>query len=37
MEIFEKKALESFPLKPLRWKRFVDDTNVLWPHEKEEL
>jgi len=24
-------------LKPLIWKRFVDDTNVLWPHGKEEL
>jgi hypothetical protein len=37
MENFEKRALDSFPLKPLRWKRFVDDTNVLWPHGKEEL
>jgi hypothetical protein len=37
MENFEKKALDSFPLKPLRWKRFVDDTNVLWPHGKDEL
>jgi hypothetical protein len=37
MENFEKKALDSYPLKPLRWKRFVDDTNVLWPHGKEEL
>jgi hypothetical protein len=32
-----KKPLDSFPLKPLRWKRFVDDTNVLWPHGKDEL
>jgi hypothetical protein len=31
------KSLDSFPLKPSRWKRFVDDTNVLWPHGKEEL
>ena len=37
MENFEKKALDSFPLKPSRWKRFVDGTNVLWPHGKEEL
>jgi hypothetical protein len=37
MEHFEKKSLDTYPLKPLRWKRFVDDTNVLWPHGKEEL
>jgi hypothetical protein len=37
MEKFEKKAIDSYPLKPLRWKRYVDDTNVLWPHGKEEL
>jgi hypothetical protein len=37
MEKFEKKSLDSYPLKPLRWKIFVDDTNVLWPHGKEEL
>jgi hypothetical protein len=37
MENFEKKSLDSFPLKPLRWKIFVDDTNVLWPHGKDEL
>jgi hypothetical protein len=37
MENFEKKALDSFPLKPSRWKRYVDDTNVLWPHGKDEL
>jgi hypothetical protein len=36
MENFEKKSLHSFPLKPLRWKRYVDDTNVLWPHGKLE-
>ena len=37
MENFEKKSLDSFPLKPLRWKRFIDDTNVLWPRGKHEL
>jgi len=37
MENFEKKSLDSHPMKPLRWKRFVDNTNVLWPHGKEEL
>jgi hypothetical protein len=37
MEKFEKIALETYPLKPSRWKRYVDDTNVKWPHGKEEL
>jgi hypothetical protein len=29
MEKFEKRALESYPLKPSRWKRYVDDTNQM--------
>ena len=37
MEKFEKKALEAYPLKPKLWKRYVDDTNVLWPHGEQEL
>jgi hypothetical protein len=37
MEKFEKNSLETYPLKPSRWKRYVDDTNVKWPHGKEEL
>lgn len=37
MEYFEKKALESYPLKPAWWKRFVDDTNIKWTHGKAEL
>ena len=37
MEKFEKEALNSYPLKPSRWKRYVDDTNVLWPHGEIEL
>eukprot|EP00253_Pinus_taeda_P032352 PITA_32352 len=37
MEYFEKKALESYPLKPAWWKRFVDDTNIKWTHGKPEL
>jgi len=36
MEYFEKKALESYPLKPAWWKRFVDDTNLKWTHNREE-
>jgi hypothetical protein len=37
MESFEKKAIDSYPPKPLRWKRYINDTNVLLPHGKEEL
>jgi retron-type reverse transcriptase len=37
MEKFEKNSLESYHLKPSRWKRYVDDTNIKWPHGKEEL
>ncbi|XP_059067539.1 uncharacterized protein LOC131044502 [Cryptomeria japonica] len=32
MEHFEEVALHSFPLKPKWWKRYMDDTNVCWPH-----
>ena len=37
MEKFEKEALKSYPLKPSLWKRYVDDTNVIWPHGENEL
>jgi len=37
MEKFEKNSLESYPLKPFKWKRYVNDTNIKWPHGKEEL
>ena len=37
MEKFEREALDSYPLKPSRWKRYVDDTNVVWPHGEDEL
>ena len=37
MEYFEGVALFSFPLKPKWWKRYVDDTNVCWPHGLEKL
>ena len=37
MEDFESKALSSALHQPKLWKRFVDDTCVVWPHGKEEL
>ena len=32
MEMFEKCVIDLFPLKPKRWKCYVDDTDVVWPH-----
>jgi hypothetical protein len=32
MEDYEKAALESAPLKPRCWFRYVDDTFVIWQH-----
>ena len=37
MEKFEKKSLDTYPLKLKLWKRYVDDTNVIWPHGEQEL
>jgi predicted GIY-YIG superfamily endonuclease len=37
MESFEQKALESAPLKPSCFYRYVDDTFVIWPHGRNAL
>jgi hypothetical protein len=37
MEDFEKTALESTPIKPTCWFRYVDDTFVIWPHGPDQL
>lgn len=37
MKDFESKALNSSRLLPKLWKRYVDDTNVIWSHGQEEL
>ena len=37
MEYFESRALSSSIFKLKLWKRFVDDTCVVWPHGKEKL
>jgi hypothetical protein len=30
-------AINASPLKPEQWRRFVDDTNFIWPHERDSL
>ena len=30
MDRFETKALDNYPLKPLIWKRFIDDIFLIW-------
>lgn len=37
MEDFKSKALASSCLPPKLWKRFVDDTGVIWSHGQEDL
>ena len=35
MEFFEELALNSAPLKPPLWLRYVDDIFILWPHQDD--
>ena len=37
MDRFENKALDNYPLKPLIWKRFIDDIFLIWTHGEESL
>jgi hypothetical protein len=37
MERYEHRAFHSLILKPKWWKRYVDYTNVNWPHDLESL
>ena len=37
MERFEQMAHKSFPFTPEEWKRYVDDTNVIWSHDQDKL
>ncbi|GJQ71095.1 hypothetical protein Trydic_g1001 [Trypoxylus dichotomus] len=36
-EEFERRAMDSYELKPKMWLRYVDDTFVIWPHGEEEI
>ena len=35
MEFFEKLGIDTTPLKPKMWKRYIDDTFVVWEHGLE--
>ena len=37
MDRFESKALNNYPLKPLIWKRFIDDIFLIWTHGEDSL
>lgn len=37
MESFERKALSLARLTPTMWRRYLDDTFVLWPHGADQL
>ena len=37
MDRFETEALAGFPLKPLTWKRFIDDIFMIWTHGEQSL
>ena len=37
MESLEEKLLETAPLKPKYWRRYVDDTFVVWQHGRHTL
>ena len=37
MDRFETKALDGYPLKPLTWKRFIDDIFMIWTHGEDSL
>ena len=37
MDKFRTKTLEQYPLKPLIWKRFIDDIFMIWTHGEQEL
>ena len=37
MDRFETKALAGYPIKPLTWKRFIDDIFLVWTHGEESL
>lgn len=37
MKMFENNSMNTYSLKPKKWKSKIDDTNMKWPHGKLEL
>ena len=37
MEHREEEAIQSAPFQPVVWTHYVDDTFIIWQHDKEEL
>jgi hypothetical protein len=37
MENFEKRVMDAYPPKETTWKGYIDVTNVMWLHGRQEI